>query len=131
MTSVIDSERTQKGKGRGNGQGSTYRSGDDWVAALSWYENGKRKVRKRMAATSEEADRKLTALKNERDAGVTGAGRSTVEGCLNEWLTVAAPKRRTKRGPISAKTLADHKSLIDVHRGCPAERGSLRWRSPA
>ena len=35
--------------------------------------------------------------------------------CCTEWLTVAAPKRRTGRGPITAKTLTDHRNLIDGH----------------
>jgi integrase len=109
-------ERTQRSKARGNGHGSIVPlPGGGYKAVLTSYENGRRRTRTKTAPTSEQADRALTRLKAERDAGVLGGGRATVGECVYEWLRVAAPKRRTRRGPISAKTLADHRCLIDKH----------------
>jgi len=84
---------------RARGEGSVYRAGDGWVAAL-WVENpaGGRKRLVRKAKTQKLANAKLAQLRADRDAGVI-TGTTTVRQWLDTWMQSRAG------GDLSPRTL--------------------------
>lgn len=95
---------------RGHGEGSVYRDGPRWIAAVSRRDrNGKRKRRRRIAATQREALQKLRELQREVARDDAEAVDETVSAFLDRWLRdVVAPTRRPK-------TYGSHESIIRMH----------------
>lgn len=79
---------------RSHGEGSIYRDGARWVAAVSVEgPDGRARRRKRTARTQAEAREALRQLHEEARAGVAGSGRLTVGELLDDWLANALPAR--------------------------------------
>lgn len=79
---------------RGHGEGSIYRDGGRWVAAISIEgPDGRTRRRKRTARTQADAREALRALHEEARAGIAGSGRLTVAELVDDWLAHVLPAR--------------------------------------
>ena len=79
---------------RGHGEGSIYRDGNRWIAAISAEgPDGRTRRRKRTARTQAEAREALRQLHEEARAGVAGSGRLTVAELVDGWLSHVLPAR--------------------------------------
>ena len=79
---------------RGHGEGSIYRDGGRWVAAISIEgPDGRARRRKRSARTQADAREALRALHEEARAGIAGSGRLTVAELVDDWLAHVLPAR--------------------------------------
>ena len=77
---------------RSHGEGSIYRDGARWVAAVSVEgPDGRARRRKRTARTQAEAREALRALHEEARAGIGGTGRLTVGELLDDYLAHVLP----------------------------------------
>src|SRR5215212_569177 len=95
-------------KRSGNGRGSVYQRGDGkWCAAVT-LPDGRRKVV--YGRTSDEVDKKLTALKSDRDKGLPVAvDRQTMAQYLQAWLRDVAEPR------VKPITYQGYEALLTRH----------------
>ena len=83
---------------RGHGEGSIYRDGGRWVAAISVEgPDGRTRRRKRTARTQADAREALRALHEGARAGIAGSGRLTVAELVDDWLAHVLPARSPAR----------------------------------
>ncbi len=79
---------------RGHGEGTIYRDGGRWIAAISVESpDGRTRRRKRTARTQAHAREALRALHEEARAGIAGSGRLTVAELVDDWLAHVLPAR--------------------------------------
>lgn len=97
-------------RGRANGEGSVYREGDKWVAAVDLgVVEGKRKRKRLRYDTQAEARRALTRMRKAVDDGVsTGDDRITVKAFLEKWLREHVEKRGGKLREATRSSYALH-----------------------
>lgn len=99
---------------RANGEGSVYRDGDRWIAAITTRDptTGKRIRHRRTAATQREALSKLKALNAQRDDGIIVDPRITVAGWLDHWLAnhIGPPRH-------APKTVEQYRGHVTNHIG--------------
>src|SRR4051812_12360332 len=101
-TAPAASERKRAERTRANGDGTTYRFGDRWRAAVPYRDpaSGKTKYKVKIASTKREADRVLADMLRDRDAGLD-LGKITVEQFLGRWL-------KNQKMRVKASTLRAH-----------------------
>lgn len=95
---------------RAHGEGTIFRDGTRWIAAISIRgADGKRKRVKRVARTQREAKARLEELRAEAARGASSFNHETVGEYLSGWLEeVVRPNRRPK-------TYESHESIVRVH----------------
>ncbi|WP_298338834.1 tyrosine-type recombinase/integrase [Ferrimicrobium sp.] len=87
---------------RTRGQGSIYRSDNQWRALLKWTgPDGRVITRSRRCRTKAEAESVLAQFRGVRDAGVTENASTTVSGLLDRWLAI-------HEGDIAGSTQAQY-----------------------
>jgi integrase len=95
---------------RGPNDGSIYKDGKRWVAAVTIPSGiGLPLRRRRYSRTYAEARTKLKELQDELAAGVSASGRLTVGAYMGQWLEV---QRASSRSP---NTIAVYEWAIDRH----------------
>lgn len=95
---------------RANGQGSVYRDGDRWIAAVTVKDlAGRTKPLRRSAHTKREADRLLRTLQRDRESGLRlDRGEPSVRDVLREWLDAV-------RDEVRPATFASYEIQARLH----------------